>query len=222
MTNRRAVPLVLACCGIACFAATFAVMREAQRNTSDVARSFTALRVPLLPVGTTAVQATFVPEWTKTYYVGLVFPHDTDEDVLALVQQAEESIAAPGRPVVPFDFRWRVRRGATQVGAGSGLDRPDMGFSSASGRGLGFGEFRASAGYVHEVEVSVNPSFAEFLSAGPTLEIGVASAAATEGAVMGHAFLQALSWPLGLGLTATGLVFWAAAIWTALRQARTA
>jgi len=156
-----------------------------------------------------SVHAQFTAIWSEPHYVALVFPKTVDTKLSALLHHAANNVGADQENTVHFDFDWRILEGAIEIARGSGRMRPISSFGSDE-TALAFGEFRAVAGHVYQLEARPGPSFEKWAATQPSLEVGVHS----PGPSLGLPWVKEFNRPIAIVLASLGLLFLGGAWWT--------
>ena len=161
------------------------------------------------------VRASFTAVWSEPHYVALVFPANVEPEIKAALDRLALSLGGPSQNTPQLDFDWRVVSASTEVGRGSGRERPTRAFFGSLETGLAFGGFAVNAGQTYELEVRRGPAFEPFAHAVPLIEVGVNS----PGPSLGLLWVKEFSRPIAVILAAVGLAFLGGAAWSMRERA---
>lgn len=205
MTKRNLYIIGLYGCSIALFGFAMASFL----STGNSSRLFDGL-VPLdQPLTARGIRSSFLAVWSEPHEVIIAFPRNSGiAEVDAFVEHATALAGAyKGRPV--FDMTWRVYQKGMLVGAGSGANGASgVSFGQHTRRFI-FESFPVTGGRTYEVVVELGPQFAPLLRASPSVEVDVATTAAS----VGLAFSESLARPMAWVLCGLGVIFLFIALW---------
>jgi hypothetical protein len=192
-----------------CSIALFGLAMVSFLSIGNSRRLFDGL-VPLdQPLTAQGIRSSFLAVWSEPHEVIIAFPCNSGiKEVDTFVEHATALVGArQGRPV--FDMTWRVYQKGILVGAGSGANGASgVAFGKHTRRFI-FESFPVIKGRTYEVVVELGPQFAPLLRASPSVEVDVASTAASVGLAFSESLAKSMAWGFcGLGVIVLLIALW--------------